>query len=127
MCEICEVQRDTGLSDENAKRIIDAVQANANDHYVHTILSILYTLDTPNLKIKREAAERAAEDMDYRGVQLGEDMALDFSEVTLSVRRPEDAPAPVTDGDNTLRPLKEGEISSQNDLAQLFKALGLDF
>lgn len=117
MCDICEVQRETGLSDDNARKIIDAVQGRADDHYIHTILSILHTLETPNLKITREAAERAAEDMDARGITLGEEFADDMSSVTLSVRRPEDKHKRA----ETL------QISDDNEIAQLFKALGLDF
>ena len=122
MCDICEVQRETGLSDVNAKRIIDAVQASAEDHYQHTILSILHTLDTPNLRITREAATRAAEDMDERGVTLGEDMADDLSSITLSVK-----PAQEEMNVQALKPLKPGEISDDNELAKLFKQLGLEF
>lgn len=123
MCEICDVQDETGLSDANAKRIIDAVQASANDHYQHTILSILHTLGTPNIKVTREAAERAAIDMDEDGVTLGEDMAADFTSITLSIVRP----VKELEVRGDLRPLSPGEISEDNELAKLFKSLGLDF
>lgn len=131
MCELCEIQQETGLSDETIMRIVRVVEAAEKAHLEHTVLSIMYVLDVPNLTITSEQAQRAAEDLDYQGVKVTENIAADWSAMTYSIERGkvqnEDTAKPLTDGSNELKPLKEGEVSPENDLAQLFKVLGLEF
>jgi hypothetical protein len=122
MCELCKIQEETGLSDETIMRIVKVVEEAEKAHLEHTVLSILYVIDTPNLKITQEAAARAAEDLDYNGVKVTENIADDWSSMTYTVeraKRQEEAQA--------LKPLKDGEISDDNELAKLFKSLGLEF
>lgn len=129
MCELCEIQQETGLSDETIMRIVKVVEAAEKAHLEHTVLSIMYVLDIPNLTITSEQAQRAAEDIDYQGVKVTENISADWSAMTYSVERgKEQAPNKEDATDvGTLKPLKDGEVSPQNELAQLFKALGLEF
>lgn len=120
MCELCKIQDETGISDEVIMRIVKVVEAAEKAHHDHTMLSILYTLDTPNLKITAESAQRAQNDMEYEGVKVGERVSDTYDSLTYSVVK-EDA------RDDTLKPLKPGEVSPENDFAALFKALGLEF
>lgn len=113
MCNVCDIADEIGP--EKIAAIVEAVQRQEEDHWGLIILSILYTLDTPNFKVSREAAERAAKDLDAGVVSLGEDISDDWQSFTFSVKREETKKA------------ETPEISDDNPVAQLFKALGLEF
>lgn len=124
MCELCNIQDETGLSDETILRIVKVVEEAEKAHLEHTVLSILYVLDTPNLKITQEAAARAAEDLDYQGVKVTENIADDWSSMTYTVER---AKAEKKVQEEKLKPLAPGEVSDDNELAKFFKQMGLEF
>lgn len=113
MCNVCDIADEIGP--EKTAAIVEAVQREEENHWSLIILSILYTLDTPNFKVSREAAQRAAKDLDAGIVSLGEDISDDWQSFTFSVKREEMKKAPTS------------EISDDNPVAQLFKALGLEF
>lgn len=126
MCEICEVQRDYPQVPSDAiERIIKAVEQREEEHLQHTILSIMQGLNVTELTITDEQAQNAAQDLDMNGVTVSENIASNWSSMTYKIERNDTRP--VDPRTQALRPLEEGEVSSMNDIAAMFKALGLTF
>lgn len=130
MCEICDIsERNPGLKDETIMEIIRVVEQREKEHLDHTVMSILATLGVEEVTITAEVAQDAAEKLDYEGYVVSENVSADWSSMTMRVEKgeanKEDAPQP--SGPVPLSPLKPGEVSDANDVAALFKALGLEF
>jgi hypothetical protein len=126
MCDICKVQDENPeISTEALQRIIRAVEEHEQAHLEHTVVAILTTLGVKEVTVTAETAQRAAEQLEEEGLTLQEKVSADWSSMTYVIT-PENE-GPQTPSDNGLSPLKPGEVSDENELAALFKALGLDF
>lgn len=126
MCDICKVQDENpGLSTETLQRIIRAVEEHEQAHLEHTVVAILTTLGVKEVTVTAETAQRAAEQLEEEGLTLQEKVSADWSSMTYVVTPADERPQTPTE--NGLAPLKSGEVSDQNELAALFKALGLEF
>jgi len=125
MCELCKIQDETGLNDDTILRIVKVVEEAEKAHLDHTVLSILMALGAVEVTITQEVAAEAAQKLESEGVVVAEKVASDWSSMTYVVERarekdPENVEPP-------MRPLKDGEVSDDNEIAALFRALGLSF
>jgi len=125
MCELCKIQDETGLNDDTILRIVKVVEEAEKAHLDHTVLSILMSLGVVEVTITQEVAAEAAQKLEFEGVVVAEKVASDWSSMTYVVER---GRAKDTESvEPPMRPLKDGEVSDDNEIAALFRALGLSF
>lgn len=124
MCELCDIQDRENISDEAMLAIVRTVEAHEKAHLDHTILSIFNTLGVQEVTITAETAQAAAEALEEREIELTENLSANFDAMTYKAETPKRADTPTQEA---LRPLQDGEVSEQNSVAALFKALGLEF